>query len=134
MIKKNLNMTITITCKCKVLVDFLLLCGLILTDISRLMLQIKSSLYSYNGVKQDVGYFQLDLCQTKMSALTVITASFQLILANAWTRCYLHATAWSSYMSTVNSFYCRYPWDRELVSLIARVRNNENLFQSNIIL
>ena len=33
---------------------------------------------------------------------------------------------------TVNSLYCGHPWDRELVSLIARVRNSGNLFQSNV--
>ena len=34
--------------------------------------------------------------------------------------------------STVNSLYCGHPRDRELVSLIARVRNSVNLFQSNV--
>ena len=33
---------------------------------------------------------------------------------------------------TVNSLYCGHPRDRDLVSLIARVRNSGNLFQSNI--
>ena len=32
----------------------------------------------------------------------------------------------------VNSLYCGHPRDRELVSLIARVRNSGNLFQSNV--
>ena len=34
--------------------------------------------------------------------------------------------------STVNSLYCGHPRDRELVSLIARVRSSRNLFQSNV--
>ena len=33
---------------------------------------------------------------------------------------------------TVNSLYCRHPWDCELESLIARVRNSRKLFQSNV--
>ena len=33
---------------------------------------------------------------------------------------------------TVNSLYCGHLLDRELVSLIARVRNSGNLVQSNV--
>ena len=33
---------------------------------------------------------------------------------------------------TVNSLYCGHPRNRELVYLIARVRNSRNLFQSNV--
>ena len=41
---------------------------------------------------------------------------------------------WSGHpvLATVNSLYCGHPRDRELVSLIARVRNSGNLFQSVI--
>ena len=37
-----------------------------------------------------------------------------------------------SYQNTVNSLNCGHPRDHDLVSLIARIRNSENLFQSNI--
>ena len=33
---------------------------------------------------------------------------------------------------TVNSLYCWHPQDSELMSLIARVHNSKNLFQSNV--
>ena len=34
---------------------------------------------------------------------------------------------------TVNSLYCRHPQDLEVASLIAKVRNSENLFQMSVI-
>ena len=37
-----------------------------------------------------------------------------------------------SLLFTVNSLYCGHPRGGELVSLIARVRNSGNLFQSNV--
>ena len=35
------------------------------------------------------------------------------------------------FQPTVNSLNCGHPWDQELMSLIARVFNSGNLFQSN---
>ena len=35
-------------------------------------------------------------------------------------------------LGTVNSLYCGHPRDRELASVIARVHNSRNLFQSNV--
>ena len=38
----------------------------------------------------------------------------------------------TEFLTIVNSLYCGHPRDRELVALIARVRNSGNLFQSNV--
>ena len=45
---------------------------------------------------------------------------------------WLFNSIWKVSPITVNFLYCGHPWDRELVSLIARVRDSGNLFQSNV--